>query len=233
MLQSLYIINKAGGLIFQQDMSPNAPKLSSNDHLRLGSTFHSMHAIASLVSTVAMRSVGVECQLRELNRFLQRNHRESSSLKQIHFLRSAFKHQLALNFISLQTQGLLILNLHFIMCMSYSLTTFSRYGELAKKNYLTLLVESLLWTWNANTMRIIHKPLTKLGREISLRHRLFGQQSLVIGVILLIFMILFVSLVLQLFSHSLDFTQQLSRLVCQTKHQSQRQALRQPKHAIF
>uniref|UniRef100_M4BAF1 Trafficking protein particle complex subunit n=1 Tax=Hyaloperonospora arabidopsidis (strain Emoy2) TaxID=559515 RepID=M4BAF1_HYAAE len=50
MLHSLYIINKAGGLIYQQDLSPAAPKLSSNDHLRLGSTFHSMHAIAALAA---------------------------------------------------------------------------------------------------------------------------------------------------------------------------------------
>lgn len=49
MLHSLYIINKAGGLIYQQDLSAAAPRLSSNDHLRLGSTFHSMHAIAALV----------------------------------------------------------------------------------------------------------------------------------------------------------------------------------------
>lgn len=49
MLHALYIINKSGGLIYQQDLSPAAPKLSSNDHLRLGSTFHSMHAIAALV----------------------------------------------------------------------------------------------------------------------------------------------------------------------------------------
>ncbi|DAZ95648.1 TPA: hypothetical protein N0F65_002277 [Lagenidium giganteum] len=50
MLHSLYIINKSGGLIYQQDLSSAAPKLSSNDHLRLGSTFHSMHAIAALAS---------------------------------------------------------------------------------------------------------------------------------------------------------------------------------------
>ncbi|CAH0490536.1 unnamed protein product [Peronospora farinosa] len=50
MLHSLYIINKAGGLIYHQDLSPAAPKLSSNDHLRLGSTFHSMHAIAALAA---------------------------------------------------------------------------------------------------------------------------------------------------------------------------------------
>nr|CCA19185.1 conserved hypothetical protein [Albugo laibachii Nc14] len=53
MLHALYIINKSGGLIYQQDLSPAAPKLSSNDHLRLGSTFHSMHAIAALAAPVA------------------------------------------------------------------------------------------------------------------------------------------------------------------------------------
>ncbi len=37
---SLYIINKSGGLIFQADFSKDSPKLSMNDHLRLGSTFH-------------------------------------------------------------------------------------------------------------------------------------------------------------------------------------------------
>jgi trafficking protein particle complex subunit 4 len=49
MLHSLYIINKSGGLVYQQDLSSAAPHLSTNDHLRLGSTFHSMHAIAVLV----------------------------------------------------------------------------------------------------------------------------------------------------------------------------------------
>ncbi|TMW68355.1 hypothetical protein Poli38472_005823 [Pythium oligandrum] len=58
MLHSLYIINKSGGLIYQQDLSHAAPKLSSNDHLRLGSTFHSMHAIAVLAAPV--NSGGIE-----------------------------------------------------------------------------------------------------------------------------------------------------------------------------
>jgi hypothetical protein len=39
-IYSLYIINKSGGLIFQQSFSPDAPNLANNDHLRLGSTFH-------------------------------------------------------------------------------------------------------------------------------------------------------------------------------------------------
>jgi hypothetical protein len=37
---SLYIINKAGGLIYQKDFY-NIPKLPGNDYLRLLSTFHS------------------------------------------------------------------------------------------------------------------------------------------------------------------------------------------------
>lgn len=42
---SLYVVNKAGGLIFHHDYS-NIPKLNANDYLMLASTFHSLHAIA-------------------------------------------------------------------------------------------------------------------------------------------------------------------------------------------
>lgn len=45
-IYSLYIINKAGGLIFQKDFAA-VPKLSTNDYLRLASTFHSLHAITA------------------------------------------------------------------------------------------------------------------------------------------------------------------------------------------
>jgi hypothetical protein len=45
-IYSLYIINKAGGLIFQKDFFP-IPKLAGNDYLRLASTFHSLHAITA------------------------------------------------------------------------------------------------------------------------------------------------------------------------------------------
>ncbi|CAK4631934.1 hypothetical protein LEN26_020463 [Aphanomyces euteiches] len=57
MLLSLYVINKAGGLIYQQDLSSEAPKLSSNDYLRLGSTFHSMHAIAALAAPASSKGI--------------------------------------------------------------------------------------------------------------------------------------------------------------------------------
>ena len=38
-LLSLYINNKAGGLIFHRDFAAHAAKLDTNDHLRLASTF--------------------------------------------------------------------------------------------------------------------------------------------------------------------------------------------------
>lgn len=38
-----------------QNLSSAAPRLTSNDWLRLGSTFHSLHAIASQVGNVAER----------------------------------------------------------------------------------------------------------------------------------------------------------------------------------
>lgn len=46
LVYSVYLINKAGGLIYQKDFSP-VPKRSTNDYLRLASTFHSMHAITA------------------------------------------------------------------------------------------------------------------------------------------------------------------------------------------
>mmetsp|Transcript_253 Transcript_253/g.351 ORF Transcript_253/g.351 Transcript_253/m.351 type:complete len:153 (-) Transcript_253:72-530(-) len=54
----LMIINKAGGLIYNQNLSPTARNLDSNTWLRLGSTFHSLHAIAAQVAPVA--SSGIE-----------------------------------------------------------------------------------------------------------------------------------------------------------------------------
>ena len=51
-LYTLYIVNKAGGLIFNRDLSPVA-KLATNDYLTNASTFHSLHAIARQVAPVA------------------------------------------------------------------------------------------------------------------------------------------------------------------------------------
>ena len=38
MLLSLYIVNRAGTLVFQRNLDPTLPKLSSNEYLRVGST---------------------------------------------------------------------------------------------------------------------------------------------------------------------------------------------------
>lgn len=45
---SLFVINKSGGLSYHRDLAECA-KFDENDYLRLGSTFHGMHAIGSQV----------------------------------------------------------------------------------------------------------------------------------------------------------------------------------------
>eukprot|EP01095_Lingulamoeba_sp_RSL-Kostka_P010136 TRINITY_DN3591_c0_g1_i1.p1 TRINITY_DN3591_c0_g1~~TRINITY_DN3591_c0_g1_i1.p1 ORF type:complete len:146 (+),score=31.97 TRINITY_DN3591_c0_g1_i1:86-523(+) len=44
---SVYILNKFGSLLYQQDFDKTSQSnnLSNNDHLRLGSTFHGLHTI--------------------------------------------------------------------------------------------------------------------------------------------------------------------------------------------
>ncbi|KAK9461488.1 Sybindin-like protein [Lipomyces oligophaga] len=56
---SLYILNKAAGLIYQRDFTDGLQKLSSNDYLVLSGTFHAVHAIASKISPVPPSS-GIE-----------------------------------------------------------------------------------------------------------------------------------------------------------------------------
>jgi hypothetical protein len=61
MLYTLFVVNKAGGLIYQQNFSETAAKLSSNDYLRLASTFHSIQAISRQLSPVHSRfGFGIE-----------------------------------------------------------------------------------------------------------------------------------------------------------------------------
>ena len=43
----LFIVNKSGGLILHRPLSDKAPKIGTNEWLRIGSTFHSLHAIAT------------------------------------------------------------------------------------------------------------------------------------------------------------------------------------------
>lgn len=54
----LFIINRSGGLVYSKALSSMAPSLSANDCLRLGSTFHGLHAIATQIAPVV--SSGIE-----------------------------------------------------------------------------------------------------------------------------------------------------------------------------
>lgn len=47
---SVYILNKAGGLIYQRDFRQGLHKLNTNDYLVLAGTFHSVHALTSKIS---------------------------------------------------------------------------------------------------------------------------------------------------------------------------------------
>jgi hypothetical protein len=58
MFLQLFIINRSGGLIFTKNLSSAAPNLSTNDSLRLGSTFHGLHAIATQIAPIV--SMGIE-----------------------------------------------------------------------------------------------------------------------------------------------------------------------------
>ncbi|KAL1921736.1 uncharacterized protein VTP21DRAFT_10378 [Calcarisporiella thermophila] len=53
MIYSLYIINKAGGLVYQRDFNEGLSKLTSNEYLVLAGTLHGVHAITSRISPVA------------------------------------------------------------------------------------------------------------------------------------------------------------------------------------
>ncbi|KAJ3097485.1 hypothetical protein HDU97_004852 [Phlyctochytrium planicorne] len=53
MLHSFYIINKAGGLIYQKDYTDGIAKLTSNEYLVLAGTVHSIHVITSKIAPVA------------------------------------------------------------------------------------------------------------------------------------------------------------------------------------
>eukprot|EP00928_Gymnodinium_smaydae_P046933 TRINITY_DN31290_c0_g1_i1.p2 TRINITY_DN31290_c0_g1~~TRINITY_DN31290_c0_g1_i1.p2 ORF type:complete len:152 (-),score=33.00 TRINITY_DN31290_c0_g1_i1:11-466(-) len=49
---ALFILNRNGSLIYEQDFQGALPQLSSNDKIRLSSTFHGISAIASQISPV-------------------------------------------------------------------------------------------------------------------------------------------------------------------------------------
>ncbi|KAJ1964691.1 hypothetical protein GGI12_001260 [Dipsacomyces acuminosporus] len=53
MIHSIFIINKAGGLVYNKDYSDDIARLSSNEALIFAGTFHGIHALASRISPAA------------------------------------------------------------------------------------------------------------------------------------------------------------------------------------
>lgn len=63
-MSSLWIINKAGGLIYQADCfvpAAGAPPLSANEALILAGTLHGIHAITARINPTRARGEGLEC----------------------------------------------------------------------------------------------------------------------------------------------------------------------------
>ncbi len=58
----LFIVNKAGGLILHRPLGPAAPRIGTNEWLRIGSTFHSLHAIAAEASPVKLPGNKNSCE---------------------------------------------------------------------------------------------------------------------------------------------------------------------------
>jgi hypothetical protein len=56
----LFIVNKSGGLIHHRSLSHRAPTIGTNEWLRIGSTFHSLHAIAAEASPLKGSNDGIE-----------------------------------------------------------------------------------------------------------------------------------------------------------------------------
>jgi S-methylmethionine-dependent homocysteine/selenocysteine methylase len=56
---ALLVINKSGGLIYHKYLTPVTSLLSTNELLRIGSTFHGLDAIISQVAPVV--SSGINC----------------------------------------------------------------------------------------------------------------------------------------------------------------------------
>ena len=57
-LHNLFIVNKAGGLIYTRELTPGS-RLAGNELLMLASTFHSLHAISKQLAPVASGGIAV------------------------------------------------------------------------------------------------------------------------------------------------------------------------------
>ena len=54
---SVYIVNRAGSLIYQKDLAESMPRLDGNDYIRCGSTFHTLSSIADQIAPVASSGI--------------------------------------------------------------------------------------------------------------------------------------------------------------------------------
>ncbi|KAJ3480230.1 hypothetical protein NLI96_g8495 [Meripilus lineatus] len=52
----LWVINKAGGLVYQRNFGEGLPTLTSNEYLVLAGTLHGIHAITSRLSPTGSSS---------------------------------------------------------------------------------------------------------------------------------------------------------------------------------
>ncbi|KAI0056043.1 transport protein particle complex subunit [Artomyces pyxidatus] len=52
----LWVINKAGGLVYQRNFAEGLAQLTSNEHLVLAGTLHGIHAITSRLSPIGSSS---------------------------------------------------------------------------------------------------------------------------------------------------------------------------------
>jgi len=69
MFLHLFIVNKSGGLIYHRSLSPKAPTIGTNEWLRIGSTFHSLHAIATEASPLKLpgdKNAGIDDGIEEI-----------------------------------------------------------------------------------------------------------------------------------------------------------------------
>ncbi|CEP61980.1 TRAPP subunit TRS23 LALA0_S04e05006g [Lachancea lanzarotensis] len=57
-IQTILVINKSGGLVYQRDFVPNAPRLSSNEYLILAGTLQGIVAIASQITPKSLQLDG-------------------------------------------------------------------------------------------------------------------------------------------------------------------------------
>jgi len=58
MAHTLFVVNRAGGLIYSKELSPGS-RLSGNEYLMLASTFHSLHAISKQLAPVPSGGIQV------------------------------------------------------------------------------------------------------------------------------------------------------------------------------